>query len=798
MKFMKQVISLCLVLALVCGFLPVGARAEETVAEETVAAETVAAETAAEDPLPDSQEQVVQGYSEELIRLINPNYAHLVTEEDIAPSPSPRAQTYANPVFVTSVDKAAEVLRQQMKDRVEEPVVYININRNSLDEDYVRSLAIEIFNTALEHTGVPNEGDYLRWLWLNIDASAKYEGVQGDIDLTLYYELSYITTAAEEASMDSRVASLLSELKLGGKSDYEKIKGIYDYICTHVAYADQDDIRMHSAYAALVKGTAGHLGFAPLVYRLALELGVDCRVISGDLVFDDGSVLSHLWNIVELDNLYYNADVLLDTLWYEDTMGDYQFFLCCPANFPGHSRADEFATSAFNEAYPMATKDYVPTHTHSYTAVVTKPTCTQKGYTTYTCSCGYSYTGNETAALGHTVVIDSAVAASCTKTGLTEGKHCSVCKAVLVKQETVSALGHSWNDGVVTKEPTESAPGVKTYTCTVCKATRTEEIVSCSVYRISGKDRVKTALSVANALLDCRRIDKFDAVIIATGVNEKFADALSGSYLANMKKAPILLYTNSGFSQLNVNFIKEKLKTNGTVYILGGTGAIPESVEKTLSAYNVKRLSGKTRYETNLAILKEAGVSGAKEILVATGTNFADSLSASATGLPLLLVNGKGTGLNAAQIEFLKSVSGKKITIIGGTGAVNEEMKEAIEAASGVTAERLSGKTRHNTSVLIAQKYFSNAEHALITYAKNFPDGLAGGPLAYAMGIYAKGAPLLLTNAGQESVVNEYLTAKGINKGFVLGGDSAVSDETARKTFGLPDGAEIERLYYTE
>jgi hypothetical protein len=109
MKFMKQVISLCLVLALVCGFLPVGARAEETVAEETVAAETVAAETAAEDPLPDSQEQVVQGYSEELIRLINPNYAHLVTEEDIAPSPSPRAQTYANPVFVTSVDKADDV-----------------------------------------------------------------------------------------------------------------------------------------------------------------------------------------------------------------------------------------------------------------------------------------------------------------------------------------------------------------------------------------------------------------------------------------------------------------------------------------------------------------------------------------------------------------------------------------------------------------------------------------------------------------------------------------------------------------
>ena len=88
-----------------------------------------------------------------------------------------------------------------------------------------------------------------------------------------------------------------------------------------------------------------------------------------------------------------------------------------------------------------------------------------------------------------------------------------------------------------------------------------------------------------------------------------------------------------------------------------------------------------------------------------------------------MLVNGKGTGLNAAQIEFLKSVSGKKFTIIGGDGAVSEEMKAAIEAVTGSAAARISGKTRYNTSVLIAQKYFPNADAALITYAKNFPDG---------------------------------------------------------------------------
>ncbi len=82
-------------------------------------------------------------------------------------------------------------------------------------------------------------------------------------------------------------------------------------------------------------------------------------------------------------------------------------------------------------------------HTHTYEAEVTEPTCTEDGYTTYTCDCGDSYVDDEVAALGHTEVVDTAVAATCTKTGLTEGKHCSVCNKVLVAQEVVASLGHT-------------------------------------------------------------------------------------------------------------------------------------------------------------------------------------------------------------------------------------------------------------------------------------------------------------------------------------------------------------------
>ena len=82
-----------------------------------------------------------------------------------------------------------------------------------------------------------------------------------------------------------------------------------------------------------------------------------------------------------------------------------------------------------------ATFKCVEAHEHSYTAVVTAPTCTAKGYTTHTCACGDSY-------------VDT----------------------------YVDALGHAWDSGKVTKQPTATETGVRTYTCTRCNATKTETI----------------------------------------------------------------------------------------------------------------------------------------------------------------------------------------------------------------------------------------------------------------------------------------------------------------------------------
>ena len=117
---------------------------------------------------------------------------------------------------------------------------------------------------------------------------------------------------------------------------------------------------------------------------------------------------------------------------------------------------------------------------HTLVNIAEQPaTCTEAGHTAgVKCSvCDATISGIEKIpAMGHTEVVDDAVEATCTTPGKTEGKHCSVCHEILVAQEEVPAKGHSWNKGEITTAPTCENAGVKTYTCTVCKATKTEAI----------------------------------------------------------------------------------------------------------------------------------------------------------------------------------------------------------------------------------------------------------------------------------------------------------------------------------
>lgn len=456
----------------------------------------------------------------------------------------------------------------------------------------------------------------------------------------------------------------------------------------------------------------------------------------------------------------------------------------------------------------------ISSHVCSYTTLQYKedPTCEWPGYEEYLCLCGKtlqrnfvepkghtpgdtesctasrtcSVCGATVEAAGHVEAIDPAVAASCTSTGLTEGAHCSKCGVVLVPQSIILKKGHDWDGGVITTQPTVSAPGEKTYTCGVCQETKTDPVYyeGFAVERVWGASRYKTSLAISDELKDVLGVSKFNAVIIANG--ENFPDALAGSYLSAKKKAPILMVNNNaGNIMLVQNYINQNVVPGGKVYILGGSAAVPESIENNLNGmgYDVERLKGKGRYDTNLAILEEAGVSN-ETLLVCTGTNFADSLSASATGLPMLLVDPKTNKLTDAQKAFL-SEGTRQICVIGGAGAVSDKYIDQLARfdRDGMV-ERINGKNRYETSVRVAKKFAGNPSKVLVASATKFPDGLCGGPLAYFMK-----APLILTSptvhvANMAPAVS-YITGKDILVGNALGGSGAVADDVVKTVFGM-------------
>ena len=109
---------------------------------------------------------------------------------------------------------------------------------------------------------------------------------------------------------------------------------------------------------------------------------------------------------------------------------------------------------------------------------------------------------------------------------------------------------------------------------------------------------------------------------------------------------------------------------------------------------------------------------------------------------------------------------------------MNAAFEAEIEAVTGKEVKRVYGNGRYETSVEIAEEFLPDAASAVVAYASTFPDGLCGGPLAYAVG-----APLILTKDGKQEAP-AYTEAKGITKGYVLGGESLISEAMTMEIFG--------------
>ena len=288
--------------------------------------------------------------------------------------------------------------------------------------------------------------------------------------------------------------------------------------------------------------------------------------------------------------------------------------------------------------------------------------------------------------------------------------------------------------------------------------------------RIGGDDRFETAVKVAERLKSKLGVKKFDTIIVAD--SDDFADALSAAPLASEKDAPILV-VNERSEKYVKDYIDAHLSANGKVYIIGETAAVSGGFERSLTAHKVTRLGGADRYETNLKVLKELNLKEELKIMVASGQDYPDALSASATGNPILLVK---SGIFDYQKDYLETLGGDDdYFVIGGTAAVNEKVMDQLEKFDEDGVSRVWGDDRFETAKAVADRFYRNARAVYIASGCDFPDALTGGVIAYK-----NNAPLLLVSESKYSEAARFVDTHNVRKVTAIGGPAAVSDKVLR------------------
>ena len=167
-----------------------------------------------------------------------------------------------------------------------------------------------------------------------------------------------------------------------------------------------------------------------------------------------------------------------------------------------------------------------------------------------------------------------------------------------------------------------------------------------------------------------------------------------------------------------------------------------------------------------------------QDIIVCTGADFGDSLSAGATGRPILLA--AGNGLTNSQKTYLSGLKTRKFYIIGGTEVISAGVQANLTKYGAVT--RITGKDVFTRSVSIAKTFFpGNQPHLGLASGESYPDGLCGDPLAMA-----QGGPLLLAGSQKHmySPAAAYAKAANTYQVTVFGGAVWVSDQAVKAVLG--------------
>lgn len=207
------------------------------------------------------------------------------------------------------------------------------------------------------------------------------------------------------------------------------------------------------------------------------------------------------------------------------------------------------------------------------------------------------------------------------------------------------------------------------------------------------------------------------------------------------------------------------------------------------------RFGGADRFGTGVALSEWAIPDDADvgTVFVASGTAFPDALAAgpiaAADGSPLLLV--RPDAVPAAVWTELERLDPDRIVIVGGTGAVSAAVATRLSTIAPV--QRESGSTRYATADAVIRLGFGEigADTAVLATGANFPDALAAGPLASALG-----APVVLVPPGGslDAATRKLLVDLGVSRVILAGGTGAISSGIESGLASVPGIVRVERV----
>ncbi len=218
---------------------------------------------------------------------------------------------------------------------------------------------------------------------------------------------------------------------------------------------------------------------------------------------------------------------------------------------------------------------------------------------------------------------------------------------------------------------------------------------------------------------------------------------------------------------------------------------------------SVMELQGSTRYDTMQQIVDEycktasEQLSGAlpSTVIVASGENFPDALSASALAgaysAPIVLTSGDSLSDQAAQ--EISSISPSKIIIIGGSAAISSNVESSISSIMpvGCSLERVFGSDRVGTSLAIyGNNRGSWGSTAILASADTFADALSAAPMAYA----SLSPVFLCSNGAISQETLDAISNGGFTKVIVVGGTAVIPDSTLLDIWNASHNIGITRL----